>query len=272
MHALHILRRHWKWALVGVLPAAFLGLSTAYHVGPSGIHRKSLVYGAAQTQLLVDSPQSTIATAGTDVTPLAARAQVFAQFFQTQPVRAEMAKLLGVSPDQIAVSIPNTNPNLPTLASGPSAGQANSGLLQENDALQLLVVAQPDLPLISLYTQGPTGRAAAALANDAARALHDYVRGMKAFTPTKRELALAIQQGGLPPSRVTVRQLGIAQGRIVDAGASRSIAALAFLGLVVLDCILVIVIGGFAERARERRALLSSEAGKQIDTPAAVSD
>jgi hypothetical protein len=230
-------------------------------VGPSGLHKKSLEYGSAQTQLLIDSPQSTLANVGSDVSPLSTRAQVFAQFLQTDPVKIRISKLLHIPPGLVAVTIPNTNPNLPIAAIQPGAQQRNQGLLQESKQLQLLVVAQPDLPLISLYAQGPTARASALLANASARALSDYVNSLKGQTFSKTQIIRQEQLGISPPSRVTVRQLGAAQGAMVDSGTSMKVGILAFLGLAILDCILVIMIGGFVDRWRLRPA---------FETPAAM--
>ncbi len=252
IHALRTLRRRWWWAAIGVIPAAYLALSSAYHVGPSGIHKKSLEFGSAQTQLLIDSPESTLAYAGADVTPLSTRAQVFAQFLQTNPVKSEVGRLLHVTPRSIAVTIPNTNPNLPIAAIQPAAQQRNQGLISESSGLQLLVVPQPDLPLISVYAQGPTADKAAALANAAGKALGDYVSGLKGQTFSKSQLNRQARLGIVPASRVTVRQLGPAQGGMVDSGASKKVAVLVFFGLLILDCVLVILLGGFIDRWRLR--------------------
>jgi hypothetical protein len=252
INALRMLRRRWWWAAIGVIPVAYLALSSAYHVGTSGIHKKSLEFGSAQTQLLIDSPESTLAYAGADVTPLSTRAQVFAQFLQTNPVKTEMGKLLHVPGGAIAVTIPNTNPNLPIAAIQPAAQQRNQGLISESKALQLLVVPEPDLPLISVYAQGPTSEAATALANASAKALGDYVAGLRGQTFTKKQLNQQARLGIVPASRVTVRQLGAAQGGMVDSGASKKVAILVFFGLLILDCVIVILLGGFVDRLRTR--------------------
>jgi hypothetical protein len=246
-HALRTLQRRWKWALIGLLPAAFLALSTAYHVGPSGLHKNSLTYGAAQTQLLIDSPESTLSSATADVAPLSTRADVFAQFFQTAPVKAEISQLLHIR-GAVAVSIPNLGLSNSQII--PTAGTTNAGLLQAGRSLQLEVIAQQGLPLISLYAQGPNAQAAISLANASALALHDYVGSLKPFKPSKLQIAQAAQLGVNPPSRVTVRQLGVAQGGMVDSGAANSIVVLAFLGLVIVDCAIVIIIGGLLDRRR----------------------
>lgn len=268
IHALRILRRRWKWAAIGLVPALYLGLSTAYHVDPSGLHEKSLEYGAAQTQLLVDSPQSTLAEAAQDVTPLSTRATVFAQFFQTTPVKSAIAKRLGVRTHAIAVTIPNTNPNLTTAATEQNVGQRNTGLLQETGALQLLVVPQPALPLITVYAQGPDGAAAAALANAAANALHDYVDNLKGASADAAQAAQRERLGLPAVDRVTVRQLGAAQGGMVDSGTSKKIAVLAIIALAIVDCIIVIMLGGFVAnlKARKRTAGDTVEEIEDADT------
>ena len=263
--ALQSLRRHWRWAIAGLVPVLYLALSTAYNVGPSGIHKTSIVYGSAQTQLLVDSQQSSLVETNGDVTNLSSLAQVFAQFFDTSPVQIEMARLMKVPTSDIAVTIPNVDDVTPSQII-PNAGQVNSGLLQESNALQLDVVSQPGLPLIDLNTQGPTGQAAAALANAAAQALADYVNSLKGYTFTKAELKGQAGQTVLPPSRVTVEQLGTANGAMVDPGTSIKLAILAFVGLGILDCILVIIVGGFVDRSRGRSYVRQPVAASDLGT------
>ena len=86
------------------------------------------------------------------------------------------------------------------------------------------------------------------------------IPGLKTFTPSAADIARQAQSGQLPSSHVGIRQLGTAQGGMVDSGASKTLAALAFVGLVILDCILVMMIGGFIEKMQLRREL-SPEVG-----------
>ena len=79
--------------------------------------------------------------------------KVSAQFFATMPVINGIATRIHVTPADIGVTIPNTNPNLFSTA-GQNSAQRNSGLLGESKALQLLIVAQPNLPLITINAQG----------------------------------------------------------------------------------------------------------------------
>jgi hypothetical protein len=263
IYALRTLRRRWLWALIGLVPAAYLALSSAYHVGPSGLKKKSLEFGAAQTQVLIDSKKSSLAYAGSDIGGFSSRAQIFSQFMQINPVKQEIAQKLGVKPNQIAVTIPSTTPGLPSSFTQPSATQRSNGLLQESNALQLLVVSQPSLPLISLYAQGPTAQAAAALANDAANALRNYVDSLRSGQAPQAQTPVAIN--GFQLTQVRVHQLGAATGGMVDTGTSKKVVILTFLGLLVLDLILVILISGFVDKWRLREEVQAAVATAPYD-------
>ena len=264
--ALKALRRRWKWVLIGILPVTYLALSTAYHVGTTGLHKKSLQYGAATTTLLVDSPKSTIVQADGNITQLANIATVFAEFYDTTALQTRIASRLHVSPGSIAISVPNQDPNVPT--TGQNVGQRNTGLLQESNSMQLLVEPQPGLPMISLYAQGPTGTAAVSLANAAAHSLDRYINSLRSLPVNQTEIARASASGVAPPARVTVRQLGPAVGGTVDPGTNKKIVALAFVGLLIVDCFIVIMLNGFVERWRrhsELEAHAAATAGAQAN-------
>jgi hypothetical protein len=248
IYALRTLRRRWVWALIGLIPAAYLALSSAYHVGTSGLTKKSLEFGAAQTQVLIDSKKSSLAYAGSDIGAFSSRAQIFSQFLQINPVKQEIAQKLGVQPNQIAVTIPSGTPGVPSVQN--QAQQRSNGLLQESNALQLLVVSQQGLPLISLYAQGPTGEAAAALANVSADALKHYVQGLQHGQAPQANTPVAIN--GFQLTQVRVRQLGTATGSMVDTGTSKKVVVMTFIGLLVLDFILVILLSGFLDKWRLR--------------------
>jgi hypothetical protein len=242
LYALQTLRRRWIWAVLGLIPAAYIALASAYHVSlaPPALHKKNIEFGAASTQLLIDSPQSSLADVTGDLAPLATRAAVFTQFLQSDPVKAEIGKRLGISPRAIVVTAPGASPGVTAATGGQAAQQRNQGLLSESKAFQLLVIGQQNVPVITLYAQGPTARAAGALADAAAAGLAAYVGRLQS------------QERISPLSRIAIRQLGQAQGAMVNSGASRTIAGLTFLGLTVLVCILVILGGGLFEKWRMR--------------------
>ena len=106
-----------------------------------------------------------------------------------------------------------------------------------------------------MFAQGPNGSAAARLANAAAAGLRAYVGSLKVATVTEAERIAAARQGSPPPSRVNVDQLGSAHGGMVTSGSSSKIAALVFVGLVFVDCLLVILIGRFVDRMRLEREI-----------------
>ncbi|HWO47297.1 MAG TPA: hypothetical protein VNM41_04485, partial [Solirubrobacterales bacterium] len=80
--------------------ATLAALMTAFKVGPDGVERRSVAVGAATSQILVDSAESTLVEgAGTDqIAALGTRARVYAQYLSSRDAVNQIADEIGVDP------------------------------------------------------------------------------------------------------------------------------------------------------------------------------
>src|SRR6185312_11253939 len=91
--------------------------------------------------------------------------------------------------------------------------------------------AEPEQPTVTVFGQAPTAEQAIKITNAAAKGAAAWVRDTQ-----DRQL--------VPDSRRTqLTQLGAATGGTVNAGASRIVAALAFVVILGVGCLLVLLVG-----------------------------
>lgn len=249
MDLIRILNELWSrrlWVLAAVVVAALLGLSTTYKL-PSFEKRAELV-GAASSQVLVDSSTSAIGDVERDPAPLADRAVVLAQYMSSAEARTQIAKRMNLSPTQIAADGPFSSlTNRSTYQATPAGPRANQ-LTEENAVYRLVFDAQLELPIISIYTQAPDATSAVALAGAATEVLKGYVEELDA---------------GIPPERrVTISSLGAPEGGTVNDGANPTLAFLAFVGLLIVFCTLIVLGSGFLRQWQQQKA---SEPGENGD-------
>jgi energy-converting hydrogenase Eha subunit F len=238
MDLIRILNELWKRRLLVVAAAAvalLIGISTAYKL-PSFEKRAQLV-GAATSQVLIDSSTSAIADVDRDPGPLANRAVVLAQYMSSAEARTAIAKQMGLSPTQIAADGPfSTLTDRSTYQATPAGPRANQ-LTEENAVYRLVFDAQLSLPIISIYTQAPDATGATELAAAATGVLTGYVDELDAGIPAAR--------------RITVSALGEPEGGTVNDGANPILAFLAFLGVFVVLCTLIVLGSGLVRQWRE---------------------
>lgn len=240
MDLVRILNELWdrrRWVVAAAVVALLAGISTSYKL-PS-FEKKAQENGAASAQALIDSTQSTIGDVERDPTPLAARAVVLAQYMSSPEARTAIAKRMGLSPQQISAEGPfstlTERSSYQAIPAGPRANQ-----LTEEDALYRLVFdAQLELPIVSIYAQGPTADGAAKLAASATATLRSYVAGLDKGVPRE--------------NRITATTLGAPEGGIVNSSASPVLAVLAFLGTFILLCVLIVVGSGLTRQWRLMR-------------------
>ncbi|HEX5593991.1 MAG TPA: hypothetical protein VFX35_11660 [Solirubrobacterales bacterium] len=247
MDLIRILNELWSrrfWVLAAVVVAALLGLSTTYKL-PSFEKRAELV-GAASSQVLVDSSTSAIGDVERDPAPLANRAVVLAQYMSSAEARTEIAKRMNLAPTQIAADGPFSSlTNRSTYQATPAGPRANQ-LTEENAVYRLVFDAQLELPIISIYTQAPDATSAVGLAGAATDVLKGYVKQL---------------DEGIPPERrITISSLGAPEGGTVNDGANPTLAFLAFLGLLLVFCTLIVLGSGLV---RQWKQVKSSEGGER---------
>jgi hypothetical protein len=240
MDLIRILNELWNrrlWVIAATVVALLVGISTNYKL-PSFEKRAQLV-GAATSQVLIDSSTSAIADVDRDPGPLANRAVVLAQYMSSAEARTEIAKKMGLSPTQIAADGPFSSlTDRSTYQATPAGPRANQ-LTEENAIYRLVFDAQLSLPIISIYTQAPDATGATRLASAATGVLTGYV--------------VELDKGIPPARRITVSRLGEPEGGTVNDGANPILAFLAFVGVLVVLCTLIVLGSGLWRQWQEMK-------------------
>jgi hypothetical protein len=210
-------------SLAIALIAAFLSVNKVSLSSPH-LQSRNLVIGTAETTLLVDDPHSgaTDLQASMDqFTSLQNRAALIGNLMTTDPVKVIIARIAGLSPSQINADAPITA-NVPQTLIEPGSGAAASDILANADHYKLQLQVDPTVPILHIYTQGPSAGAALTLASAAVSGLHQYLH------------QLAVSQRLDPASQVKLEQLGVPHGGVVNSGAPTEIALLTFVTMFVV--------------------------------------
>jgi hypothetical protein len=226
---LNILWRRRRLVGLAALLAAFAALLSVYDVGifPPSLSSRTNVFATASTQLLVDTPQSSFANTANDLTPLETRASVFARVLASPAAITLIAREAKLPANSIEAQGP-FDVNLPTIQAEPTAGKRSTEIIGEGALYRLRFDNNPILPIVSVFAQAPTSDKAIALANAVPRALGAYVKAIQAHEHTPEE------------ERVVIRELGSATGGIVNSSANVQIAALVFIVVFGILCMLVV--------------------------------
>lgn len=219
------------------LVAAILSVYTVSLMPPSATSRTN-VFATASTQLLVDAPDSAFADLANDLTPLETRASVFARFLASPAAIELIARDAGVPADSIEAQGPY-DINLPTIQQEPTAGQRSSQIIGEGALYRLRFENNPVLPIVSVFAQAPTESEAVALAEAAPSALSSYIGRLQQRQETP------------PDRRVVIRELGKAEGGVVNQGANVQIGLLVFFVVLGVWCMLLVPAQTLARGWRE---------------------
>lgn len=227
-------------AIVFVL-ATFAAILTAYQVSvsPPGLHKRTLQISAASSQILVDSPKSTLVSGGSTETfnALATRAKIYGQYLSSLEARRQIAKKVGVPSQTISTQGPFSPEAGQTAYPNQPSGERASELLKEGAVYRLVFSAQEGVPILSVSSQAPTTERAIALANASFQVLKDYVASLEAEDKP-------VSDG------VTLRELGTPQGGTLGSSNGKILMALAFLAVFGLGCAAILLVPGFARRWR----------------------
>ena len=174
-----IARRLWRHRFlvaVGVLVAAYVGISTAYDIdlGDRSLHKRSSSLGAAETIVYVDSPRPALVTGPSDFDQLTARAQVLARLISSGEVRAAAARRIGTEARDITVEGPLSDAPGQQNVQPPAQERANK-ILGEGSAYSVFVDTEPNVPTITLFVQADTGAQAVAMGAALVAGLRGYV-------------------------------------------------------------------------------------------------
>jgi hypothetical protein len=88
---------------------------------------------------------------------------------------------------------------------------------------------------------------AVGLAEASVQALKQYLAGLQSSEQIP------------PQSRAVIRQLGNANGHVVDGGIGKALACIAFLGVFLLWCVLTLVVVRFRQNWRESGVLVEAD-------------
>jgi hypothetical protein len=233
-----ILRMLWlRRGFVGLtmLISLSVGVVVAYRVTISPLELESRQYtvGIAAARVLIDTPQSKVVdlgAAGADYSALGGRAALLANLMASGPVKAAIARRVGVSPD--------TFDAIPPVQEGAAASRPPPTPTPGDDAsaLVLTIETETDVPIISFRSQAPDAAGAARLADGAVQGLRDYLGSIAAAqkVPQARQLV--------------VTQLGRAGAGTEMRGRSRIYALIAALLVFSLMCAVAVVLPGIARR------------------------
>jgi hypothetical protein len=226
------LSRHRRMLAVGVLIAAIAATLSVYRLDGLGLKPRSLQYSSASTQVFVDTPSSILGNLSPTFEPLQARATVYANFMASPTFLNLVGQHAGIPGEQIYAAGP-IDPSVPRVVQEPTAVQRNVEITGETTPYRLNFNSDPNLPTIGIYAQAPNTRQAIALANASAVSLAQYVTSLQSAGHTPAQ------------ARVVIRRLGEAHGGVVNGGISKALAGMAFIGVFLVWCILVLLAGRF---------------------------
>jgi hypothetical protein len=169
--------------------------------------------------VVVDTPGSTmldLKTGTNNFVSLRDRAILLGNVIASSPVRDDIGRRLGIPGGVIEVAAPRT-PERPRSVVGSIAEKKTTDILRSNEQFRLSIQASPTVPLLDIYAESPDAKSAAGLANATVDSLQHYLDD------------LARQDGTPPRDQISLRQLGRADGAVINHGVSLRAGFLVFL-------------------------------------------
>ena len=202
----------------------------------------SVPTGAATVQILVDAPTSELANLTQNPTPLISRAAVFAQVMTSQAVLQNIAEVAKVPVTQMTAQGPYSGAGESLDVITPAEARSNQ-LVAEKAPYRMTFLAQQNEPVITATVQAPSVPAAEQVAGAIYTGTQNYVK--------------AIQHEGHTPEadKVTLRQLGSPQAASVNGSSRTTMAAAAFLAVLIIGLLVILGIEGLFKRDRELEGL-----------------
>jgi hypothetical protein len=240
------LRRLARWLVPGLLVALMATAATSYRIQlfPPSLERDSAEYAAASTQVLLDFPgESALLDASYSVGPLAERADVYARLGAAPAVTELIAEEAGLEASQIDAHGPY-NPDAQRVFREPTAERRAGQLSDEPKGYRLRFDVEESraMPIVLVYAQAPTVEEAERLADAGAVGLSKFANRLQE------------EQGIDDDERLHLRQLGGAEGGVVNPGADREIAVLAFVAGLFAWAVLVLLAMNLRDLFRRRAA------------------
>ncbi len=244
MEFVSILRDLWQRRLI-VFALVVVGVVAALAVNyqlPS-FEKRSLQLGSASSQILVDSPESTLVEGAesNSLAILSTRARIYAQYLSSPEARASIAKSAGLPVRRLTARGPfSTEAGQTNYDPQPSEVRAGD-VANEKNSYRLVFTAQEDVPIITVAAQAPTADEAIDIARASFTTLRRYVKRLQAGVA--RDGGPAVQ--ALAQDRgVVVRELGAPEGGTLGGSNNLMLMIFAFAAIVGLGCIAIPVIQG----------------------------
>lgn len=236
------IRQLWQRKLLVFLVlvlAVAAAIFSAYRVSSDGLEKRALSVAAASSQILVDSPESTLIQGAELATfdALAARAKIYGQYLASLDARKEIARIAGVPVRSLTTSGPFSAATGQISYTSQSSEERAGELLQEGAVNRLVFTAQEGVPILTVDAQSADAETATALAAASFTTLKQYLHSLDADgTPVRKQ--------------VTVRQLGAPEGGELGGSNNLMLMALAFLVVFGLGCAAILLIPNFVQRWR----------------------
>ena len=168
------LRTLWQlriWVVGCVALSLLAAISSVMKVSlaPPSLSSRAISMASATTQVVVDTPQSTLVDARTDtynIDALTNRAVLVGNLMATPEVRAEIARAAKVPLELLQIQPPLT-PKQPRVLAEDGHERHTTDIAKLNDEYRLVVTANPTVPVLRIYAATGDKRTAAALANAA---------------------------------------------------------------------------------------------------------
>jgi hypothetical protein len=237
---LRVLLRARLLVLAGGLLAVVVGLLAAYQVAlvPPGVTSRQTVTGLGVARLQLDTEPSLVTNArSTDITVLGTQARLIADLMASAPVKAEIARGVGIPDAKLLVIGPSM---LEPVVPSPLAKRASEVAAAAREPYVLTVGAGlgSELPIITIETVAPTARRADRLAKVA-------VKG----------LATSVSSLGSPgTSRLILRPLGAPRAVSKASDSKLPLAFAAAMVLFAMWCGVIVVAAGVGARLRDGAA------------------
>jgi hypothetical protein len=219
-----------RWLAVGIAVSFIAAMYSIYqvHLSRPFLVQRDLQYSSASIQAYVDSPHSFVGDLTDDLSPAIDRATAFANLMASPGAMDLVGRIAGIPGDEIWAAGP-VDPTQQRVVVEPTTSKRSYQVFGESLPYRIEFLSDPNLPVISIYTQAPTTAQALALANASVAALTTYVNQLQA-----REVVPA-------PDRVLVRTIGPASGGIVNGGIRKKVAGLVFIAVFLGWCVLMLV-------------------------------
>jgi len=218
-------RRRVAWTVGIALTASVAAILVCYRVSlaPSSLHPREVQFSVARADLFVDTQVSQLLDRQQDAYLVwnPRMTQNEGLLLQAQAARQIAANAAGIPGQMIRVSGPFSEQLAPSTQFGPTGPQLEP-TPRVNQNYRLLVDFDGARPMISLFGQAPTTKAALAIVTSMRQYLIDYVAQLSRHAPDVPYY-----------QRTVIRPLGQATGAVVDPNAQFELLGFIF-GLVAL--------------------------------------